>query len=76
MPRKKPVQPALFDVKTTTAPCVPALRDAVSQWSADDYPGATETTRQLLNYWFLAGHRLRTAGNSSTTTRSSTPSKR
>ena len=33
MPRKKPVQPALFDVKTTTAPCVPALRDAVSRWA-------------------------------------------
>ncbi len=45
MARKKPVQPALFDVKTNTAPCVPALRDAVTQWRADGYRGATDDDR-------------------------------
>ncbi len=49
---------ALFDVKTTTAPCVPAIRDAVSKWRADGYPGATETSRKLLNYWFETDHRM------------------
>jgi type III restriction enzyme len=61
MARKRsgsPAQPALFDVKTTTAPCVPAIRDAVNRWRADDYPGATATTRRLLHHWFLTDHRL------------------
>src|ERR1700722_11315520 len=49
---------ALFDVKTTTAPCVPAVREAVNQWRADGYPGATETPRRLLHHWFLTDHRL------------------
>ncbi len=59
--RKKPktsVETTLFDVKTTTAPCVPALRDAVNRWRNDDYPGTTDTTRRLLNYWFLTDHRM------------------
>jgi type III restriction enzyme len=61
MARKRtaaPTQPALFDVKTTTAPCVPAIRDAVNKWRADGYPGATETSRRLLNYWFETDHRM------------------
>jgi len=48
----------LFDAKTRTAPCVPALRDKVSQWQNDGYPGATETTHRLLNFWFHTDHRL------------------
>ncbi len=31
--KKTPAAP-LFDVKTTTAPCVPALRDRVDRWRA------------------------------------------
>lgn len=42
-----------------TAPCVPAIRAAVQQWKASgDYPGATETTRRLLHYWFGTDHRI------------------
>jgi type III restriction enzyme len=60
MARKKaaPQSPALFDVKTITAPCVPALRAKVNAWRAEDYPGVTATTRRLLNHWFLTDHRL------------------
>jgi type III restriction enzyme len=48
----------LLDVRVTTAPCVPAIRAKVTQWRDADYPGATETTRRLLHYWFLTHHRL------------------
>jgi type III restriction enzyme len=41
-----------------TAPAVPAIRAAVRQWSADGYPGATATTKRLLNYWFYTDHKL------------------
>ncbi|MBI1918180.1 MAG: DEAD/DEAH box helicase family protein [Planctomycetes bacterium] len=59
MARKKKSDAApLFDVKTTTAPCVSAIRDKVDQWRAADYPGVTDTTRRLLNHWFLTDHRL------------------
>jgi len=42
----------------STAPCVPALRNAVSTWRAASYKGSTETTRELLNFWFHTDHRL------------------
>jgi type III restriction enzyme len=61
MPRKKKTDPAaapLFTARTTTAPCVPAIREKVDRWRADDYPGATDTTRRLLHYWFHTDHRL------------------
>lgn len=41
-----------------TAPCVPAIRQAVADWRKNKYPGVTETTALLLNYWFHADHRL------------------
>ena len=41
-----------------TAPCVPALRQKVGAWREGGYPGATETTRTLLNWWFATDHRL------------------
>src|SRR5215212_5685683 len=41
-----------------TAPCVPAIRQAVTRWRADEYKGATRTSRDLLNHWFQADHRL------------------
>jgi len=39
-----------------TAPCVPALREAVKAWRAGGYRGVTDTTRLLLNYWFHTDH--------------------
>ena len=56
------IQPDLLDVtsKLRTAPCVPALRDAVKAWVAGGYKGITDTTRILLNFWFRADHKLPT----------------
>lgn len=51
-------QDSLLEARVTTAPCVPAIRTAVKQWRKDKYKGATETSRLLLNYWFLTDHRL------------------
>lgn len=61
MGRKKhdPTAAPLFDTKTTsTAPCVPAIREAVDRWRAGGYRGATDTTRRLLQWWFHTDHRL------------------
>src|SRR4051812_46415647 len=52
-------QPGIFDVRTKTAPCVPALRQAIGDWRGG-YRGVTDTTRLLLNYWFHTDHRLAT----------------
>jgi len=54
-------QSGLFDLSPflRTAPCVPMLRKLVTAWRANGYQGATSTTRTLLNYWFLADHKLR-----------------
>src|SRR5215211_5683658 len=41
-----------------TAPCVPAVREAVIRWRADGYKGVTRTSRELLNHWFYADHKL------------------
>ncbi|MDI7267630.1 MAG: DEAD/DEAH box helicase family protein, partial [Myxococcota bacterium] len=43
-----------------TAPCVPALREAVKAWRAGGYKGVTETTRRLLAHWFQSDHKLAT----------------
>lgn len=60
MPRTKaaPGQLSLLDAKTKTAPCVPAIKEAVNAWRSGGYKGVTETTRTLLNYWFHTDHRL------------------
>lgn len=50
----------LLQARVTTAPCVPALRKAVSTWRGEAYKGATDTSRLLLNHWFRTDHRLRT----------------
>jgi type III restriction enzyme len=67
MPRRKraavdTAQTELLDVasKLRTAPCVPALREAVRAWVAGGYKGITETTRILLNHWFYTDHKLPT----------------
>lgn len=42
-----------------TAPCVPKLRELVRVWQAANYPGITNTSRILLDYWFAQdSHRL------------------
>ena len=63
-PRKKKDagdQPDLLDItgRLRTAPCVPALREAVLAWRAGGYKGTTETTRLLLNHWFNTDHRTK-----------------
>src|SRR5579859_2020195 len=63
--RKKqsaPSQAELLDItaKLRTAPCVPALREALKAWRAGGYKGITDTTRILLNYWFETDHKLAT----------------
>ena len=63
MPRRKkapaPNQGDLLDVSSRlrTAPCVPALREALKAWRAGGYKGITDTTRLLLNHWFHTDHR-------------------
>ncbi len=61
MPRKaKDTQTLdLLQARTSTAPCVPAIREAVADWRAKGYPGVTPTTKTLLNYWFHSDHQLR-----------------
>lgn len=53
-------QSDLFNIQEylTTAPCVPALRNAIQSWRASGYKGITQTTRELLNFWFYTDHRL------------------
>jgi type III restriction enzyme len=50
----------LLDItgKLRTAPCVPALREALKVWRAEGYKGLTDTTRRLLQHWFQSDHRL------------------
>jgi type III restriction enzyme len=45
-----------------TAPCVPAIREAVASWRAGNYKGITETSRILLNYWFKTDHKPKPNG--------------
>jgi len=49
----------LFDIRErlNTAPCVPAIRNAVAAWKSGGYKGITKTTRELLNYWFYTDHK-------------------
>jgi len=57
---RNPQQSDLFEdmLLSRTAPCVPALREAVASWRAAGYKGITDTTRELLNYWFFTDHLL------------------
>lgn len=42
----------------STAACVPAIREAIKTWRADNYKGITDTTKELLNFWFHTDHVL------------------
>lgn len=59
MPRKKnnPAQIPLLELALKTAPSVPAIRQAVRDWVAAGYKGATATSKTLLKYWFHTDHR-------------------
>lgn len=54
---KKTLTPSFMEARTTTAPCVPQIRDAVQAWVATGYAGATETSVRLLRHWFHTSHR-------------------
>lgn len=51
-------QANLFNIEDAlrTAPCVPAIRIAVDAWRAGGYKGVTDTTHELLNFWFRTDH--------------------
>lgn len=53
-------QKDMFNIQEqlSTAACVPAIREAVKEWRTDKYKGITETTRELLNFWFNTDHVL------------------
>lgn len=55
--KPNPNQISLLELAIKTAPGVPAIRQAVREWVADGYKGATPTTKTLLNYWFQTDHR-------------------
>jgi type III restriction enzyme len=57
-PREDQGQPSLREARVSTAPCVPGIRAKVKAWRDEGYPGATDTTRLLLNHWFCTDHRL------------------
>src|SRR5579871_3846841 len=61
MPRTKSPslgQLNLLQAQVSTAPCVPSISEAVTQWREGGYKGVTPTTRALLNFWFKNNHRL------------------
>jgi type III restriction enzyme len=48
--------------RPTPIPIAQNLRGAVRRWRATDYPGASETTRELLHHWFGRDHVLDLGG--------------
>jgi len=49
----------LLEVRGTTAPAVPLIRQAVASWREGGYAGISDTTRSLLTWWFPPdGHRM------------------
>ncbi|HHN47607.1 MAG TPA: hypothetical protein ENN08_01495, partial [Bacteroidales bacterium] len=59
--KSETAQKDLFNIQEylTTAACVPAIREAVKAWRTTGYKGVTETTRELLNFWFNTDHEKR-----------------
>lgn len=60
MAKRKPGnnQKDLFNIQEQlhTAACVPAIREAVKAWRAAGYKKITDTTNELLNFWFKTDH--------------------
>jgi type III restriction enzyme len=48
--------------RPSRAALVPGICTAVDQWRTQGYPGATDTTRRLLQYWFQQDHKIRRKG--------------
>lgn len=48
--------------RPTAIPIAKNLRGLVRRWRATDYPGASETTRELLHHWFGRDHVLDLGG--------------
>lgn len=53
-------QSDMFNIQEqlSTAACVPAIREAIKSWRAENYKGITDTTKELLNFWFHTDHVL------------------
>jgi type III restriction enzyme len=45
--------------RPSRAVLVPGIRHAVDQWRQQGYPGITDTSRRLLQYWFEHDHKLK-----------------
>ena len=62
--KKDPTQQELIDIteRLKTAPCVPAIREAVKAWRAGNYKGMTDTTRKLFDFWFNTDHKAKPNG--------------
>jgi type III restriction enzyme len=58
----EPGQPAIIQKhrRPSSITIVQNLRSEVRQWREGFYAGASDTTRQLLGYWFERPHRMRT----------------
>lgn len=54
-------QPAIIKAgrRPSTIAIVNNLRHALDEWRRSDYVGASDTTRELLNYWFQSDHIFR-----------------
>ncbi|MDP2812383.1 MAG: DEAD/DEAH box helicase family protein [bacterium] len=46
-------------------PFVPELRERIAEWRKDEYKGASETSKALLNWWFKESHAIYTKDGSS-----------
>ena len=58
--KKDNSQSDMFNIQEqlSTAACVPAIREAIKSWRAENYKGITDTTKELLNFWFHTDHVL------------------
>lgn len=58
--KKDNSQSDMFNIQEqlSTAACVPAIREAIKTWRAENYKGITDTTKELLNFWFHTDHVL------------------
>jgi type III restriction enzyme len=59
--RKNTGQKDLFNIQEqlSTAPCVPAIMEAVKSWRTSGYKGITDTSRELISFWFYSDHENR-----------------
>lgn len=50
--------PVVARRRPSKLPVVNTLRDLTREWRESGYPGASDTTRTLLHYWFERSHRI------------------